>query len=89
MTAVSDGWAWLTYDEMKSKDPSVEAYKGIWNLGSVNITLFDEKMHKAEVVSSADLPLYISQDMGNDYLVMTFENYGQMQDCIIYKLEDR
>lgn len=89
MTAVSDGWAWLTYDPMKSKDPTVEPYHGLWNLGSVNITLFDEESGTANLITANDLPLYISSNNGNDYLVLTFENYGQMKDCIIYDLKER
>ena len=89
MTAVSDGWAWLTYDPMKSIDPTVEPYHGLWNLGSVNITLFDEESGTANLITANDLPLYISSDNGNDYLVLPFENYGQMKDCIIYDLKER
>lgn len=89
MTAVSDGWARLTYDKSKAKDVTLEPYNGLWNLGAVNISVFNERTGTAKIADSSSLPLYLSSNMGNDYLIMVYESYGQMYDCIIYELEER
>lgn len=89
MTAYSNGWARLTIDPEKVSSPTAKIFDGLWGIGTMSVTLYSERWERAKKIDSTSLPLYISGNLGNDYLIAIYEHYGQMQDCIIYELEER
>ena len=89
LTAYSNGWARLTINPEKATSPMAKQYDGIWNLGALNVTLFNETGESAKKIDAATLPLYISESKGDDYLVAVYESYGQLQDCFVYELKGR